>query len=728
MAIDIQKFVVRFVEEARDHINRLNDGLAALESGSAGAEEINAIFRSAHTIKGSSRMLKLETVSVTAHRVEDVLGGLRDGSLHFSAPLGQLLHRAVDSLSGLVDLLADTSDGGCLPPPDASLCAALAQATTGQPTAGPAAPAPSSTTANVVPSEAETVVPAAAPAAPAPPAVARLKTAETVRVRLSKLDELIKLMGEVVSSHARMRQRLIDIRALERSLAASGGERSASPLHRFARTLRDDVQAQEMLMNELHDKTMLMRMLPLAIVFEPAARLVRELGRSIGKEVECVVHGAEIELDRQLIDKLADPIIHLIRNGIDHGIETPAQRTAVGKAPQGRLTLSARQDGVWVVIEVADDGCGIPLAFIREKAVTKGFLSTEQAAALTERETIDLIFLPGFSTCNIITDLSGRGVGMDVVKQSIHDDLQGIVNVETRRGSGTTFSLRLPLSLAVMRVLLVEVEGLPFGFTAQYVAELLRLPREEMFAVAERNTVVIRNEFVPVVSLAELLHIPEAPPPAAHARKVRTNGILLLVLQVRNEKIALAVDELLDERDMVIKPLPEHLRKLPLVSGMVTTGKNELVNVLHAPTLLELARRARRAAPTEAEAQGPESHYRVLVVDDSLNTREIEKDVLEAYGYQVTLAEDGADGLRKAMDGDFDAVLTDVEMPRMDGFSLTERLRQEEKYRNTPIVIITSREKEEDKRRGIEVGADAYIVKGDFDQNNLTDTLRVLLG
>jgi chemotaxis protein histidine kinase CheA len=584
MAIDIRKFVARFVEEARDHLNRLNDGLAALESGSADAEGINAIFRSAHTVKGSSRMLKLTTITETAHKLEDVLGALREGSLQFSPPLGQLLYRAVDHLATLIDKLAETGDGASLPPTDAALCEALAQAAGGA--TAPAAPALAPVAVPPAPTSVPT--PATAPAQPAEP---KLKTADTVRVKLAKLDELVKLMGEVVSSHARMRQRLVDIHALERELGASLDEAAAARLHRFARTLKDDVQAQEALMDELHDKTLLMRMLPLAIVFEPAARLVRELARSVGKQVECAVGGAEIELDRQMIDKLSDPIIHLIRNAIDHAIEPPEARTAAGKPAQGRLRLSARQDGGWVVIDIADDGGGIPVAAVRDKAVKKGFFTAEKAATLTDQEAIDLIFLPGFSTSNIITDLSGRGVGMDVVKQTILDDMQGVVSVETRPGAGTTFSLRLPLSLAVMRVLLVEVDGLPFGFTAQHVIELLRLPHEALMSVAERNAVIIRNEFVPVVPLAELLRIP-----ATLGRPVRDDrklGQLLVVLRVRNEKIAVRVDELLDERDMVIKPLPEHMRKLPMVSGMVITGKNELVSVLHAPALLELARRAR---------------------------------------------------------------------------------------------------------------------------------------
>ncbi len=752
MAIDIKKFVIRFIEEARDHINRLNDGLAALESGSSDAEIINTIFRSAHTIKGSSRMLKLLTITETAHKLEDVMGELRDGRLQFSPPLGQLLYHAVDALSGLVDTLAENNDASALPAIDQTLCAALTQACTGQfgqpPSADvvisavdepkeaisavntpelPISPPPIALTSGLVISENPATAPAQAPStAPPPPTEPKLKTAETVRVRLNKLDELIKLMGEVVSSHARMRQRLLDIGMIEHDLRDSAAPEAASQLHQFAQLLKDDVQAQEVLMDELHDKTLVMRMLPLSIVFEPAGRMVRELARSLGKQVECVVTGTEIELDRQMIDKLADPIIHLIRNALDHGLETPENRLAAGKPEQGKLRLSARQDGSWVVIDISDDGGGIPLAAVREKAVKKGMISAEKGAALTDQEAIDLIFLPGFSTNNIITDMSGRGVGMDVVKQAILDDLQGVVNVETRPGAGTTFSLRLPLSLAVMRVLLVEVDGLPFSFTAQYVGELLRLPKTALLTVAERNAVIIRNEFVPVVPLSELLRIP------AHLTGPTTNrdnlGMLLLVLRVRNEKMAVQVDQLLDERDMIIKPLPEHMRHLPLVSGVITTGKNELVSVLHAPALLEMARRARtQAVRVEAENHTEENHYRVLVVDDSLNTREIEKDVLEAYGYHVTLAEDGLDGLRKAMEGDFDAVLTDVEMPNMDGFTLTARLRQEEKYRNKPIIIITSREKEEDKRRGVQVGADAYIVKGDFDQSGLVDTLRALL-
>lgn len=310
---------------------------------------------------------------------------------------------------------------------------------------------------------------------------------------------------------------------------------------------------------------------------------------------------------------------------------------------------------------------------------------------------------------------------MDVVKSSVVDQLQGTLNVQTKPGQGSRFSLRLPLSLALMRVLLVEVAGQPLGFTAQYVSELVRVSQEQLLEVAERQAIILRNEFVPVMHLTDLINLPVK----KTGTKSSSQQLLLLITQVQNEKLALVVDELLDERDLVIKQLPEHLRQQPLISGMVTKGHNELVSLLHVPQLLERSRKARLATSPQVHEQQTK---RVLVVDDSLNTREIEKDVLEAYGYQVSLAEHGQDGLDKAQQEDFDAVLTDVEMPIMDGFTLTARLRELEAYRNKPIIIITSREKESDRRRGIEVGADAYIVKGSFDQSSLVETLRALLG
>ena len=706
MALDIKRFTARFVDEARDHLRRLEDGLGALQNDGFDPETVNSVFRSAHTIKGSSRMLKLMPISDTAHLLEDILAAWRDGSLGHSAALGALLQRAVDALTAQVEKVAA---GGELAPPDPALCAELARAlgkpsddTEGLPVATGAA-------ANTA-----APVPTAPAAAPRDDEIA-LRVAESVRVPLGRLDELVKLMGEMVSSHARLRQRVADCRAIENEALSAG---RAARLAAFSHDLKEDVQAQEALMEELHGKALILRMLPLAMVFDSAPHMVRDLARSIGKEVDCVVSGNDIELDRQLIDRLGDPIVHLLRNAVAHGIETPDERARSGKPRRGQVRLSARQDDRGVVIEVADDGQGLSLAAIRDKAVKKGLYSEEQVMALSEAEVADLILLPGLSTSAIITDVSGRGVGMDVVKRCVVDELQGSLQLASQPAAGTTVTLRLPRSLAVMRVLLVSAGGQTVGFTAPHVSQLLRVPTGQLLAVAERQALIFHNELVPVVGLAELLALRESP---------ERDEELLVVIQAGNEKLALRVDRLIDERNLVIKPLPPHLTQLPLVGGMVVTGRNELVSVLQAPMLLALARRSTAGGTPAGQAEAAQ-RVRVLVVDDSLNTRDIEKDVLEAHGYHVTLAEDGVDGLAKARNDQFDAVLTDVEMPNMDGFTLTAALREEENYRDVPIIIITSRQKEEDQRRGIQVGADAYIVKGDFDQGRLIETLKSLLG
>lgn len=727
MAIDLARFIGRFVDEARDHIRQLSSGVALLEEGRSDAEVVNAVFRSAHTIKGSSRMLKLMPISETAHRLEDVLGALRDGAIEVTPLLAQRLYQAIDAIAAMVESLAESLDPARVAAPDEALLQRLADCL--QADAGESAPQAALAAVPEGAAEAVREQPTGELPAGSSAIGVQARMPESVRVRIDKLDELIRLMGEVATGHAQLRARAAEVFEIEAALArlpaqSAEVESATRALHRFGRHLRDGLLAQDTLIAALRDSALVMRMLPLSVVFEPLGRTAREFARSMGKELLVTVSGDEIELDRQVIDRLADPIVHLLRNAVDHGLELPEVRERQGKPRQGRVSLHARQDGGRVVIEVSDDGAGVDLAAVRDKAVRKGLCDATQAAAMSEHELLDLIFRPGFSTAAIITDVSGRGVGLDTVRQAVVDALRGELGTETRSGHGSTFRMRLPLSLAVVRTLLVEAGGEVFGFTAQHVSDLVRVSQQALLTVAERSAVIVRNEFVPVVSLAELLRLGASAPPGV------TRGVLLLVLRVRNDKVAVVVDALVDEGDMVIKPLPASIRSNPLVAGVVVTAQNKVASVLHAPALLSAARSARSvgAAGGSTPAAATRAAYRVLVVDDSLNTREIEKDVLEAHGYQVTLAEDGVDGLAKALAEDFDAVLTDVEMPHMDGFTLTARLREDERYRHRPILIITSREKEDDKRRGMQVGADAYIVKGDFDQHNLVDTLRALLG
>lgn len=651
-------------------------------------------------------MLKLVPITALAHSTEELLSALREGTLSATPDIASLLSQAVDGLEDLVRRLAEGEPPDALPDADAALCSGLENAASGQ--------APIQPTTTAIASASPTPLTHARAASPAAATDSELRLSDTVRVRLDRLDDVIRLMGEVLSGHHHLHSLAGQARALGITLPVD----QQPPFNAFSRELKDSVLAHESLMSDLHDRALQMRMLPLSVVFDPLAHMSRELAQSLGKQVDCRVRGSEIELDRQMIDRLSDPLIHLLRNALDHGLELPAERQAAGKPPRGQLVIEAWQDAGWVVVEMRDDGAGICLETVRKKALAKQLLTEEQLSALSEQETLELIFLPGFSTTSMITDFSGRGVGMDVVKRTVVDELNGDLQLASELGTGSRFTLRLPLSLAMMRVLLVSVGGVDLAVTAPYVSELVECSTESFIDAAGQRTLILRNEFVPVASLAQLLELPSTEP--------RKGPNLLLVVHQRHQKLALIIDTLIDERDMVIKPLPGHLRHLPLVSGMVSMGRNTLVSLLHVPALLELTRR-KTQRPVGEQASSTVMP-RILVVDDSLNTREIEKDVLEAWGYHVTLAENGRDGLAKALAEPFDAVLTDVEMPVMDGFALTARLRENELYRYRPIIIITSREKEADRRRGIEVGADAYIVKGSFDQNNLVATLQALLG
>ncbi len=760
MAFDMAKFLARFVEEARDHVEKLNEGLVRLEKDPEDTETINAIFRSAHTIKGSARMMKLTPISEVAHKLEDCLGAVREKKIRYSHELADLIFKGIDAVSEMIE---KTAAGQELAMDNTALCEELMRAAEGQPVSPGAVPVPEEKTAEPLPSSTQPVQ-AATPAPPvsgpsplgaaeasapagAPETAARQKTktmtGETVRINAEKLDELIKLMGEIVSNQNRLKQRLRDVKELDavaeryskflarlesddisgfREELVSTANSLISRIKQLVSNVRSDTVIQELLTGELQEKALMLRMVPLSTVFDSLGRMMRDISRSMGKEIDFLVEGGDIELDKKMVEKLGDPLVHMLRNSVDHGVETREERIRAGKSATARVRLSASYDAGSVLIELTDDGRGISLEKIREKALKKNMFTREEIDSMPEAGLIDLIFHPGFSTSPIITDVSGRGVGMDVVKRNIVEELRGTVNIETRDGHGTAFFIRLPLTLAIMRILLVNASGMPFAVTSHYVSEIIRVPLEDLITVVDKKAVRLREELIPVAGLEALLKLPSRDKKA----ELEKDDALIIIVRVGNEKVGLIVDNLVDEENMVIKSLPSHMLNIPLVSGLTISGKNEIINVLNIPAVIDAAREVREAKSSK-EAAGKERIH-ILVVDDSINTREIERSILEAYGYTVTLAGDGMEALEKTREFAYDLIITDVEMPRLDGFSLTERLRASEEYKGTPIIIVTSREKEEDKRRGIMVGADAYIVKGAFDQSNLLETVQNLVG
>ena len=745
MAFDHSKFLARFIEEAREHCSRISEGLLNLEKTPGDAELLNGLFRSAHTIKGSSKMMKLTGVTTLAHKMEDVLDAVRGGKIPLAAPVSDVLFRGVDALLALLERV---SAGDSSTEAPGGLCDELAQAAvisvagevlTVQDIALPVAPSIEPVKTVPVASGVERTTPPVADPAPLPPA-AKGRPVDYLRINAAKLDELIRLMGEIVSEHGRFRRhigRLSDVeRATARYVTAVAGqlhktENQNDPLveagaalqlslRQSVRAMSDASLMQDHLVADLQETSLRMRMQPLSTVFDPLRRTVRDLAHEQGKDVDFVIEGGDTELDRKIIDRIGDSLIHMIRNSLDHGLESAEERAAAEKPSKGTIRLSACYDSGCVTISLSDDGRGLSVDKIREKAQLKHLFSADTLAGMSRAEIIDLIFMPGFSTSPIITDLSGRGVGMDVVRKSIVDELKGTIIVETREGDGTAFLLRLPLNLAVFPLFFISTCGKICALPATSLVEMLSVQRSEIIEIVNKRAIRLREQIIPVESLSALLKLTKE-------SSVESNEALIVIIRDGEEKLGLEVDEIIGREEMVVKSLPTHLQSLRMVSGVTIGERDSIINVLHVPELIRHAREISepgrlRPAITEDRAAT------VLVVDDSMNTREIEKSILEAYGYNVVTAEDGEEAFEKTREVLYDLVITDVEMPRLDGFSLTERLRADDRYRHIPVIIVTSREKEEDKKRGITVGANAYIVKGAFDQSNLIETVRSLIG
>jgi chemotaxis protein histidine kinase CheA len=641
----------------------------------------------------------------------------------------------------MLDVLASgVAPGG----PDPDFCAALSRHALGAPAPGidsapgPGIDNPPGPGIGAAPAEGHTA-PVALDAAPQ--ASARTGPTEYLRIHALKLDDLIRLMGEIVSENSRLRLQIRRLKEVDGSSQRFARDLTTWMDHHHGREgwpdlqgaltslgafTRRSVQAlanasvlQEQLVTDLQDASMKLRMLPLATVFDPLRRTVRDLAREHGKDVDFVVEGVDTELDRKIIEKLGDPLLHMIRNSLDHGLETPAEREAAGKPARGTLALSAFYEGGFVTITLRDDGRGLDAARIKDKALAKGLFDAATLTGFSRAELNNIIFLPGFSTSPIITDLSGRGVGMDVVRKNVVEDLKGSITIDSRDGQGTTFHLRLPLNLAVFPLFLVSVGGKSCALPAMAIVEVFAIRRQDLVEVVHKQALRLREQLIQVEDLATLLGLPPAGVPKEE--------LLVVIIADGDQKMGLLVDDILGREEMVVKPLPSHMQKLKLVSGATLMDGDAILTVLQTQELFRLARsgaEAVRRPPAAVQAQAAT----ILVVDDSANTREIEKSILEAYGYQVAMAGDGEEAFEKTQKVRYDLVITDVEMPRLDGFSLTARLRSDERYRTVPVIIVTSLDKEEDRKRGISVGADAYIVKSAFDQSNLLDTVRSLIG
>jgi two-component system chemotaxis sensor kinase CheA len=514
-------------------------------------------------------------------------------------------------------------------------------------------------------------------------------------VPLERLEELARLVSESASAHLRIGRMLSDRFGTDPGSIAEFNELSRA-------------------LNDLQDRAMRTQMVPVATITDALHRTVRDLARSQGKDIRWDARGTDTELDRGVLHQLSDSLLHLVRNAIDHGIETPAERLAAGKPAQATIRLHAMQLGSEVIIAVTDDGRGVDLDRVRQEAGRHG-LDTD---GLTDDEVVGLTLRSGLSTASFVTDLSGRGVGLDVVRANV-EAARGRIEVRSKPGVGAEFRIIVPITLAVLRCLLVEAGG------ARYALPFHRVVRSQVDSAggkthAEGRAVVwVDRQAVATSVLSEAL----GGGPAG------ASGGPIVVLADSAQRHAFKIDHLLGQRDVVLKGLSRLLPKIPAVAGASVEPDGSVLLVLDPPGLIALAQRSSHAQavlPPPRVVDGPQP--RILVVDDALTVRELQRSILERAHFDVRVASDGVQALALLAEEPADLVLTDVEMPNMDGFALTEAIRTNAALANTPVLILSSRASDADRQRGLDVGADGYIVKSGFDEASLLSAVDRLLG
>ncbi|MEX0743993.1 MAG: hybrid sensor histidine kinase/response regulator [Phycisphaeraceae bacterium] len=751
----LKKLLATFAVEADEHLRAMSSGLVELEKAPASArraELVETIFREAHSLKGAARAVNLTDIESVCQSLESVFAGMKGGG-GASAQLFDLLHQALDALGGL--LSPDAAAGG--KPAFATLIRRLEDAMK--------EPAPARTKPSAPPSSAEPAEPAE-PAAAEPLPAARGPASGTVRISTAKLDAVMRQAEELLPARLAAGERARELReagavlavrkkeraeiqsvlrALERPPRSAEKRNGATQerrklakliehleagnlfvktlegrLARLARSAESDHRALSGTVDGLLQGMKVMQLLPFASLLEIFPRLVRELARDRGKEVELSVRGGEIEIDRRILDELKDPLIHLLRNCVDHGIETPAARALKGKPPHGTISIAISQkDGGKIEITVADDGAGIDLAKVKAAASKLGILSAGEAEQLDEREALALVFRSGVSTSPMITDLSGRGLGLAIVREKV-ERLGGTLALETRVDGGTTFRIVLPLTLATFRGVLVRASERLFVVPAANVECAVRIAAKDIRTVENRETIPLGGQTVSLVALSDVLEIPR--------KGESAEAVQAIVLGSGLARIAFQVDEVLGEQEVLVKALGPQLARVRNVAGASVLGTGEVVPVLNVPDLMKSATRLAATSRAPAGAQPVEAQKRsILVVEDSITSRSLLKNILESAGYQVATAVDGIDAYTALKTGAFDLVVSDVEMPRMDGFDLTAKVRADKQLSELPIVLVTALESREHRERGIEVGANAYIVKSSFDQSNLLEVIRRLI-
>jgi two-component system, chemotaxis family, sensor histidine kinase and response regulator WspE len=755
-----------FQTEVETHVAVLNDGLLALESNPEATDQLEALMRAAHSIKGGARVLGLDVAVRAAHVMEDCFVAAQKGVVFLGPDQIDILLRVVDILTQLAHSLSSGETDWLSRHREEidRLVAAISAIINGeeaipvspvdvypaQPTGPPSEEAAEPVRAS---SAEEPRLPAAATSDETLPQQHVPEKDRTVRVTAGKIERLMGQAGEVVvnarwlpafseallelkRNHGEL---LMILDGLQETLVQEGTSVEASDLVLQARTKTKECNrkigerlnqfdlfqgASEALSDRLYHEVISVRMRPFADGVQGFPRLVRDIARELGKKVRLDIRGKTTEVDRDILEKLDAPLNHLLRNAVDHGIESPEERRRAGKPEAGTLRLEAAHRSGMLMISLADDGRGMDLERLRQKVVEKGLAGSDMVEKMSEPELMDFLFLPGFSTARNVTEISGRGVGLDVVRNMVHD-VGGVVRAISRPGEGMAFQMELPLTLSVVRTFLVEIAGEPYAFPLARIERCLELPRSEISTVEDRQYFRFDDNNIALVDIHNVLEMD--PPPEDR------DTLFVVVVSDRLNFYGLSVDRFVGEYDLVVRPLDPRLGKVPDISSVAVMLDGAPVLIFDVEDLVRsidnlLTGRRLRKLSRETGKKLAMAKKRILVVDDSFTVREMERKLLESKGYHVETAVDGVDGWNAVRAGHYDMVVSDVDMPRMNGIEFIRQIKQHPEVKSLPVIIVSYKDKEEDRLLGLEAGANYYLTKSSFEDDSLIQAAVDLIG
>ncbi|CAA9304325.1 Signal transduction histidine kinase CheA [uncultured Coleofasciculus sp.] len=760
MMIEDEELRTLYKEASADHIQKIEAGLLHLEKNPLDRVPLEELLRETHSLKGDSRMLGVKDAETLTHQIEDILGGVKRGERVLSPQVFECLYLGVDAVRKIATEAVTGQSAGI------SVFHVLAQlmgAGVNDELSDVHETAASNGTAAIgePPTAFKDAVQTKEPVEAAAEALAQVSDyqIDTIRVESQKLDKLLTQASELAVTKGQIGDRVAEIdqilalweewgreafvsrltfEELERNtpelqplqnfynLLETRLEQLGGLLNRLRTTTSEDNAKLETVANELESGIHALRLLPFSTIFNLFPRTVRDLAKQQGKDVNLLLEGGDNTVDKRILEEMKDPLLHLLRNAIDHGIETPQERQSLGKPPAATIRLRGYQVGSTVSIEVIDDGRGLDVEAIKRSAVRRGVRTEEELAQMSTAQIQALIFAAGFSTRTAVTEISGRGVGLDVVRANV-ERLKGNIQVEFTAGNGCLFRITVNSSLSTTDALIMRVSQHPYAIPVGFVEAMQLVSPQEVFATEGTQTLPFQGESVSVAWLADLLGLPVKTPTSTKALHAASKTIPCIILRIGSERLALLVDVILEQQDIVLKPQSQLLKRIRNISGATLLGTGEVCMVLNPTDLFKSARKAVVSVTVQELTQQAQVKHKILLVEDSIPIRTQMKRILETAGYEVTAAVDGADGFNKLRTGSFKAVVSDVQMPNLDGLGLVAKLRQFQEYKDLPVILVTTLASEEDKRQGHQAGASAYITKGDFEQGVLLDTLRRLI-